>query len=83
VRYLQREGVVVHGLRHPNIVRVIGLDPFAERPYLVMELVEGPALYAVVKNTPKGCRCRTSLPSCAAFSAPWPPPIRQTSFIAI
>ncbi len=48
VRYLQREGVVVHGLRHPNIVRVLGLDPYAENPYLVMELVDGPALRAVI-----------------------------------
>ena len=36
VRYLQREGVVVHGLRHPNVVRVMGLDPYADVPYLVI-----------------------------------------------
>lgn len=50
VRYLQREGVVVHGLRHPNIVRVLGLDPYAEVPYLVMELVDGPSLRAVISE---------------------------------
>jgi serine/threonine protein kinase len=54
VRYLQREGVVVHGLRHPNIVRVVGLDPYAEPPYLVMELVRGPSLKQVIADNPKG-----------------------------
>lgn len=44
VRSLQREGVTVHGLKHPNIVRVIDLDPYATPPYLVMEYVEGPSL---------------------------------------
>lgn len=54
VRYLQREGIVVHGLRHPNIVRVIGLDPYAEVPYLVMELVDGPSLRTVLTENPHG-----------------------------
>lgn len=54
VRYLQREGVVVHGLRHPNIVRVLGLDPYAERPYLLMELVHGPSLRQVLTDHPAG-----------------------------
>ncbi|GAF88915.1 unnamed protein product, partial [marine sediment metagenome] len=54
VRYLQREGIVVHGLRHPNIVRAMGLDPYAEIPYLVMELVKGPSLRQVVNEHPKG-----------------------------
>lgn len=44
VRNLQREGAVVHGLRHPNIVRAIDLDPYADPPYLVMEYVEGSSL---------------------------------------
>ncbi|MGE3181723.1 MAG: serine/threonine-protein kinase [Phycisphaerae bacterium] len=54
VRYLQREGVVVHGIRHPNIVRVLGLDPYAEIPYLVMELVRGPSLRGVLQEHAKG-----------------------------
>lgn len=54
VRYLQREGVVVHGLRHPNIIRVLGLDPYAEIPYLVMELVRGPSLRGVLQEHVKG-----------------------------
>lgn len=54
VRYLQREGVVVHGLRHPNIVRVLGLDPYAEIPYLVMQLVRGPSLREAIENNADG-----------------------------
>ena len=48
VRNLQREGVALHGLRHPNIVRAIDLDPFAEPPYFVMEYVDGPSLREVI-----------------------------------
>ncbi len=48
VRNLQREGTAVHGLRHPNIVRAIDLDPYADPPYLVMEYVDGPSLREAV-----------------------------------
>ncbi len=48
VRNLQREGVVVHGLRHPNIVRAIDLDPYADPPYLIMEYIDGPSLRTVI-----------------------------------
>ena len=61
VRYLQREGVVVHGLRHPNVVRVMGLDPYADVPYLVMELVRGPALRQVINEHPKGLATETAV----------------------
>lgn len=54
VRYLQREGGFAHGLRHPNIVRVIGVDPYAEIPYLVMELVNGPSLRQALTAAPAG-----------------------------
>lgn len=54
VRYIQHEGILVHGLRHPNIVRVMGLDPFAEIPYLVMELVRGPSLRQLIDEHPDG-----------------------------
>ncbi len=54
VRYLQREGLVVHGLRHKNIVRVMGMDPYAEHPYLTMELVKGPSLRGVLNESPGG-----------------------------
>jgi len=48
VRQLQHEGVAIHGLRHPNIVRAIDLDPFADPPYLIMEHVAGPSLRTVI-----------------------------------
>jgi len=54
VRALQREGVVAHGLAHPNIVRVRGFDPYAETPYLVMDLVRGPSVRAVLSEHREG-----------------------------
>lgn len=62
VRYLQREGTIVHGLRHANIVRVLGLDPFAEVPYMVMELIRGPSLDRVMAEN------RAGLPHEATFA---------------
>ncbi|MEK6675857.1 MAG: serine/threonine-protein kinase [Planctomycetota bacterium] len=50
VRNLQREGLAVHGLRHPNIVRAIDLDPYSDPPYYIMELVDGPSLRAVIDH---------------------------------
>jgi serine/threonine protein kinase len=44
LRDLQREGLAVQGLEHPNLVRAIGFDPFADPPYLVSELVPGESL---------------------------------------
>jgi serine/threonine-protein kinase len=61
VRYLQREGMVVHGLRHANIVRVIGFDPFNEHPYLVMELINGPSLRAAIDEHPQGLPTESAL----------------------
>lgn len=54
IRYLQREGMVIHGLRHPNIVGVKGFDPYSEIPYLVMDFIDGPSLAAVVSDHPNG-----------------------------
>jgi len=54
VRNLQKEGSTIHGLNHPNIVRAIGLDPYAETPYLVMEYVNGPSLRQLLKEHEKG-----------------------------
>lgn len=53
VRNLQREGVAVHGLRHPNIVRAIDLDPYADPPYFIMEYIDGPSLRQVIDRA--GC----------------------------
>ncbi len=61
VRNLQREGVTIHGLRHPNIVRAIGLDPYATPPYLVMEFVDGPSLREVIDANSEGVPLPTAL----------------------
>ncbi|HUU82770.1 MAG TPA: serine/threonine-protein kinase [Phycisphaerae bacterium] len=54
VRNLRHEGVAVHGLRHPNIVRALDLDPYADPPYLIMEFVDGPSLRQVIDANPGG-----------------------------
>lgn len=60
VRNLQREGSVIHGLKHPNIVRAIGLDPYADVPYLVMEFVDGPSLRSLIDANPQGMAIRAA-----------------------
>jgi serine/threonine protein kinase len=50
VRNLQREGAAIHGLVHPNIVRAIGFDPYADPAYLTMEYVPGTSLRPLIKN---------------------------------
>ncbi|MGD0464212.1 MAG: serine/threonine-protein kinase [Tepidisphaeraceae bacterium] len=46
VNNLRQEGIKVHRLVHPNIVRPIGFDPNAEPPYLITEYVKGESLRA-------------------------------------
>jgi serine/threonine-protein kinase len=48
LRNLQREGIAIHGLHHPNIVRAIGFDPYADPPYLTMEYVPGTSLRTLI-----------------------------------
>ena len=60
VRNLQKEGSTIHGLNHRNIVRAIGLDPYAEVPYLVMEYVDGPSLRQLIDEHPSGMPIRTA-----------------------
>lgn len=48
VRNLQREGSAIHGLQHPNIVRAIGFDPYADPPYLTMEYIPGTSLRPLI-----------------------------------
>src|SRR5690348_821914 len=50
LRNLQREGIAIHGLHHPNIVRAIGFDPYADPPYLTMEYVPGTSLRALISR---------------------------------
>ena len=54
VRNFRQEGVVVHGIRHPNVVRALDIDPYADAPYLIMEFVEGPSLRKVIDEHPEG-----------------------------
>ncbi|MCH7527435.1 MAG: protein kinase, partial [Planctomycetes bacterium] len=54
VQNLRREGVAIHGMRHPNIVRAIDLDPYADPPYLIMEYVRGDSLRQILHAHPKG-----------------------------
>src|SRR5271156_4318959 len=50
LRNLQREGSAIHGLNHPNIVRAIGFDPYAEVPYLAMEYIPGSSLRPLIQK---------------------------------
>lgn len=50
IRDLQREGLAVQGLEHPNICEAKGFDPYADPPYLVMEYVPGESLRQVIKS---------------------------------
>src|SRR5213083_2937960 len=54
LRELQREGVAIHGLLHPNIVRAIGFDPYADPPYLTTEYVPGTSLRPLISNRSVG-----------------------------
>jgi len=50
VRNLQQEGAAIHGLIHPNIVRAMGFDPYADPPYLTMEYVPGSSLRPLISK---------------------------------
>lgn len=50
VRNLQHEGSAIHGLKHPNIVRAIGFDPYADPPYLITEYVPGTSLRPLIQS---------------------------------
>jgi len=50
LRNLQREGIAIHGLEHPNIVNAIGFDPYATTPYLAMEYVPGSSLRPLIQK---------------------------------
>ncbi len=50
LRNLQREGVAIHGLIHPNIVRAMGFDPYAQLPYLTMEYIPGTSLRPLIQS---------------------------------
>src|ERR671932_1153507 len=49
-RRFQQEARVVARLRHPHIVVIHGVGEEAGMPYLVMEYLEGPTLYALIRQ---------------------------------
>ncbi|MEE9297347.1 MAG: serine/threonine-protein kinase, partial [Phycisphaerae bacterium] len=59
VQNLRREGVVIHGLQHRNIVRALDLDPYSDPPYLIMEYVPGDSLRGFVDAHPQGMPIET------------------------
>ena len=48
IRDLQCEGTVVRAMQHPNIVRALGIDPYADPAYFIMELVPGTSLRPLI-----------------------------------
>jgi len=50
IERFNREVKVVAGLRHPNIVQVFDFDIFDGYPYVVMEYLDTPTLYAYLRN---------------------------------
>ena len=48
IRQLQREGLAIQKLDHPNVIRALGTDPFADPPYLVMEYAPGGSLRTLI-----------------------------------
>jgi len=61
VRALQREGVAVHGLDHPNIVKPINFDPYAVPPYLAMEFVPGTSLRGLMQAGKPGWKASAEI----------------------
>ena len=52
VRNLQKEAHAAHRLSHPNIVKAIAFDPFADPPYFVMEFIPGTSLRTLIQRGP-------------------------------
>lgn len=52
IRDLQREGLAVRGLEHPNLCQAKGFDPYADPPYLIMEYVPGRSLRQLISSRP-------------------------------
>ena len=53
LQQLRREGKIIYGLEHPNIVRGYDLNTLNDPPYVAMEYVEGVALRQKIKTIGK------------------------------
>src|SRR5688500_9868886 len=60
-RQLQREGLAIQQLDHPNIIKAFGFDPYADPPYLVMEYAAGGSLRGIVKTSKPDVRRAVAL----------------------
>jgi hypothetical protein len=47
---LRREAAALAAIRHPNVVQVLDYDVHDERPFLVMELIDGASLHEILLN---------------------------------
>ena len=54
VKNLRREGIAMARLDHPNIVRPLGFDPYADVPYLITEFIPGTSLRPVIVSRALG-----------------------------
>jgi eukaryotic-like serine/threonine-protein kinase len=70
LRRFARERVILAGLEHPHIARLLDAGALEQRPYLVMELVEGESLVAHCdrRHADVGSRLRLFLQVCAAVA---------------
>jgi CheY-like chemotaxis protein len=50
---LRREGRILRGLHHPNVITSFGSGDHEGIPYLLLEYVDGPSLFDVLERQPK------------------------------
>jgi serine/threonine-protein kinase len=50
VEQLQREGVLQHELEGEHVVKTVGLDPFHDPPYLIMDYIDGKNLRGLLEE---------------------------------
>jgi tRNA A-37 threonylcarbamoyl transferase component Bud32 len=48
--YFEREARALRDLDHPNVIRVLDVGKVDNRPYIVMEFIDGPILSELLKN---------------------------------
>ena len=53
VRYLRREGIILHGLDHEYILKTLGLDPEHDPPYIIAEFIAGGSLRELLEKKEK------------------------------